>query len=151
VLGVDLSVGMLQASRSRAPGARLTAGDAAALPLRDGASDVTLAMHMLYHVPEPRVAVRELRRVTRSGGCVLVVLNGQDHLRELRDLIAAALRDLNSAAPAPGERLRLDDGQDLLASEFTSVTRHDLTGELVIPGPGPVVEYARSMIIAGDA
>src|SRR5262249_46967694 len=76
VLGVDFSMGMLQAARGRAPGAALVAGDAAALPLRDNASNLTLAMHMLYHVPDPAVAVRELRRITDPGGHVLVVLNG---------------------------------------------------------------------------
>jgi SAM-dependent methyltransferase len=122
----------------------------AALPVRDQASDLTLAMHMLYHVPAPQAAVRELRRVTRPGGRVLVVLNGRDHLRELRDLIATALRGLKAHVPPPGELLRLDDGQDLLASEFTSVARHDFTGTLLIPRPGPVEDYVRSMVIAGE-
>jgi SAM-dependent methyltransferase len=133
VLGVDLSVGMLRAARDHT--VRLVAGDAAALPLRAAVSDVTLAVHMLYHVPEPAVAVRELRRITR--GRVLVVLNGQDHLRELRDLIATTY--------TRPERLRLDDGEELLASHFTSVVRHDFTGELLIPGPQPVEAYVRSM------
>ena len=150
VLGVDLSAGMLRAASSRAPQARLAAGDAAALPVRDQAGDLTLAMHMLYHVPAPQAAVRELRRVTRPGGRVLVVLNGRDHLWELRDLIATAIRGLNASMPPPGERLRLDDGQGLLASEFALVTRHDFTGTLLIPGPGPVEDYVRSMVVAGE-
>jgi SAM-dependent methyltransferase len=151
VLGVDLSPGMLQAARGRAPQARLIAGDAAALPLRDGASDQTLAMHMLYHVPNPLAAVRELRRITRCGGRALVVLNGEDHLRELRDAVTAALPGSAQGVPAVfGERLRLDDGADLLATEFTTVTRHDFTGELLIPGPGPVEDYVRSMVITQD-
>lgn len=150
-VGVDLSRGMLTAARQRAPAAALLAGDAVMLPLRDGASDVTLAMHMLYHVPDPASAVRELRRVTRPGGLVLVGLNGGDHLRELRDLIAAALPDAGrSAAPVADERLRLDQGQDLLATAFTSVIRHDFTAELLLPGPGPVERYVRSMIITQD-
>ncbi|MGH3399578.1 MAG: class I SAM-dependent methyltransferase, partial [Streptosporangiaceae bacterium] len=111
---------------------------------------LTLAMHMLYHVPEPAAAVRELRRITRPGGQVLVVLNGEDHLRELRDLITAALGNFTNADPPHRERLRLDDGEDLLAGEFTSVTRHDFTGELRIPGPRPVEDYVRSMMITYD-
>jgi len=96
----------------------------------DDAADLTLAMHMLYHVPEPSAAVRELRRITHPGGQVLVVLNGEDHLRELRELIATARRDFtNGEPPGPG-RLRLDEGEGLLAREFTSVTRHDFAGEL---------------------
>jgi SAM-dependent methyltransferase len=146
VLGVDLSVGMLQAARSRAPAAALACADAAALPLRDDTSGLTLAMHMLYHVPDPVAAVRELRRITHPAGQVLVVLNGEDHLRELRDLISAALSEIASAQPQSGERLRLEAGEDLLASEFTSITRHDFTGQLLIPGPQPVEDYVRSMI-----
>ncbi len=92
---------------------------------------------MLYHVPEPPAAVRELRRITHPAGQVLVVLNGEDHLRELRDLITAALGNLTNAEPPLRERLRLDDGEDLLASEFTSITRYDFTGELVIPALSP--------------
>lgn len=150
VLGIDLSAGMLHAARSRVPGASLAAGDAAALPLRDDASSLTLAMHMLYHVPEPSAAVRELRRITHPGGQVLVVLNGEDHLRELRDLITAAPGNVTNGEPPLRERRRLDDGEDLLASEFTSVTRHDFTGELLIPGPRPVEDYVRSMVITQD-
>jgi len=150
VLGVDLSAGMLHAARGRAPEARLISGDATALPLRDSASGLTLAMHMLYHVPEPLAAVRELRRITHPAGQVVVVLNAEDHLRELRDLITAALRDTARREPPIRERLSLDDGQDLLASEFASITRHDFTGELLIPGPQPVEDYARSMITTQD-
>jgi SAM-dependent methyltransferase len=141
VLGADLSAGMLAAARQRAQAA-LVVADAAALPLRDGAADLTLACHMLYHVPDPAVAVRELRRVTRPGGRVVVVLNGADHLAELRALIAEA--DGPDAAP-PGERLRLDSGEALLRTVFSSVTRHDFAGELLIPEVEPIEAYVRSM------
>jgi SAM-dependent methyltransferase len=147
VLGADRSPGMLRAAGGRAaPSAGLIAADAAALPLRDDAADVCLAMHMLYHVPDPLAAVRELRRVTRPGGRVLIVLNGEDHLRELRDLVSAALAE-TGAPPFPGERVNLDDGADLLAGVFATVTRHDFTGELLIPGPEPVAGYVRSMYV----
>jgi SAM-dependent methyltransferase len=147
VLGVDLATGMLDAARRRAPRARLIAGDAAALPLRDHTSDLTLAMHMLYHVPDPRAAVRELRRITRPGGHVLVMLNGPGHLRELRDLIATALPEPPEGGPQTfGDRLRLDRGAHLLASEFTTVTRHDFTSELLIPGTQLAEVYLRSMV-----
>lgn len=157
VIGADLSFGMLEAARrgmrtahaaraadgaSAAGGAALVAADAAALPLRDGCADLTFANHMLYHVPDPAAAVRELRRVTRPGGRVVVALNGADHLTELRALIGAV--DAWGSRP-PGERLRLDGGEALLRTVFSSVTRHDFTGELRIPGPEPIVGYIRSM------
>jgi SAM-dependent methyltransferase len=145
VLGLDLSAGMLSAARRRAPGARLAVADAAALPVRDDTADLALALHMLYHVPEPSAAVRELRRITHPGGQVLVVLNGEDHFRELRELITIALGQFTNGEPPHPARLRLDEGEELLAREFTSVTRHDFAGELVIPGSQPVEDYVRSM------
>jgi SAM-dependent methyltransferase len=150
VLGLDLSAGMLHVTRNRAPTAFLAVGDAAALPLRDGISDLTLAMHMLYHLPQPSAAVRELRRITRPGGQLLVVLNGRDHLLELRDLISTALTGITGGPSAYHQLLNLDVGEELLAGEFTSVTRYDFTSELRVPGTGPVEDYVRSMTITQD-
>jgi ubiquinone/menaquinone biosynthesis C-methylase UbiE len=123
-------------------GVALACADATALPLRDGAADLTLAAHMLYHVPEPADALRELRRVTRPGGRVVIVLNGASHLRQLRAAIAAVLG--GDAAPS-GERVTLDDGESLARSFFGQVTRHDFIAELRVPAPGPIADYVRSL------
>jgi ubiquinone/menaquinone biosynthesis C-methylase UbiE len=120
----------------------LVNADATALPLRDGVADLALAPHMLYHVPEPADALRELRRVTRPGGRVVIVLNGAGHLRQLRVAVAAARGD---DVKTMGERVTLDDGESLARSFFPSVTRHDFVAELHVPAPGPIVEYLRSM------
>jgi SAM-dependent methyltransferase len=146
VLGVDMSPGMLAAARSGAPRARLMVADATALPVRDAAAGLTLAMHMLYHVPEPDRAVRELRRITRPGGRAIVGLNGADHLRELRGLIAEALASLGRPSALPREQIGLDQGEELLRSAFTSVTRHDFAAELRVPSPEPVAAYVRSRL-----
>ena len=127
---------------SRPPAVALACADATALPLRDGVADLALAPHMLYHVPDPADALRELRRVTRPGGRVVIVLNGAGHLRELRAAVAAAR---GSDPVAMGERVILDDGEALARSFFPQVTRHDFVAELRVPGPGPIVDYVRSM------
>jgi len=134
-------------SGPREPEARLLAGDAARLPLRDAASDVTLAMHMLYHVPEPADVVGELRRVTRPGGRVVIGLNAHGHLGELRALINAEL----SAAGQPHvvrDRIWIEDAEVMLRRAFGSVTRHDLAGTLRLPDPRPAADYVRSLGVA---
>jgi len=151
LIGADLSPGMLRAARQRTgrPGPALVAADAAALPLRDSSADLTLAMHMLYHVPEPEVALRELRRVTRPGGRLVVGLNGPEHHRELRALIRAGLADVGyQGVPMVGERFGLEEGEVMLRGLFSSVARHEFRGRLVIPGPEPVAAYVRSMSLA---
>ena len=151
LLGVDLSPGMLAAARVRAPDTGLLVGDAAALPLADGVTDVSLAPHMLYHVPDRQAAVRELRRITRSGGQVLVVLNGADHLAQLRDLVTTAAVDAGwppaeiASEYQTHQVMTLDAGTQLLAARFGSVQRHDFVAELALPDVQPIADYAASM------
>jgi SAM-dependent methyltransferase len=46
--------------------------DGAALPFRDGTFAVALSQAVLEHVPEPRLHVRELARVLKPGGLLVV-------------------------------------------------------------------------------
>jgi ubiquinone/menaquinone biosynthesis C-methylase UbiE len=159
VLGADLSVGMLTAARSRLtaatrPAVALAAADASALPLRDGAVGFSLAAHMLYHVPEPADALRELARVTRPGGRVVIVLNGAGHLSQLRAAIAAVTGQDQATL---GEIVNLDQGESLARPLFAQVTRHDFTAELQIPAREPLAGYIASLVgtprgaVAGQA
>jgi SAM-dependent methyltransferase len=96
-VGCDLSMGMLRAAAHPA----LLNADVTAVPLRGGAVDVALAVHMLYHVPDREAAIRELRRVVAPGGTCIAVTNGRRHTRSLRDLVERAVRE-----QTPGWQLR---------------------------------------------
>ena len=51
-------------------------GSIDALPVEDASFDVVLCLQVLEHVPDPAAAVRELRRVLRPGGRVLLSTHG---------------------------------------------------------------------------
>jgi SAM-dependent methyltransferase len=51
-------------------------GSLEAIPVDDASFDVVLCLQVLEHVPEPAAAVRELRRVVRPGGRVLLSTHG---------------------------------------------------------------------------
>lgn len=72
VTGVDLDREMLAAARIKAPAAHLVEGDVTSLPFEDASFDLVLSVTVLCFVPEPQRAVRELVRVTRPGGRVVL-------------------------------------------------------------------------------
>ena len=71
-IAVDLTPAMLREAR-RHEGLDLVAGDGRRLPLRSGSADLAASAQALHHVHDPTSVVREMRRVTKPGGRVLVV------------------------------------------------------------------------------
>jgi SAM-dependent methyltransferase len=139
-VGTDLSPGMLRATGHPA----VVNADITALPLRDGAVDVALAVHMLYHVPDRPTALRELRRVLADGGVCIAVTNGGRHTRAVRDLVEQAV-----GRETPGWRMQpatwaftAENAEAQLAAVFGSVA-------CVRPSVQPPV-YIRDPAVAGD-
>jgi SAM-dependent methyltransferase len=152
LVGLDLSRGMLadvaQGWDEGAP-LHLAVADAQALALRDQCADVVLTMHMLYHVPDIPAAVRELRRVLRHGGVLLAATNGERHVREIFDLLSAAIQALGGRAPVLEERsfirFAAENGAPLLRGAFDQVEWREAMSTLVVPEAKPVIDYLDSM------
>jgi SAM-dependent methyltransferase len=144
-VGCDLSAGMLRAASHPA----LLNADIAALPVRDGAVDVVLAIHMLYHVPDRETAIRELRRVLAAGGTCIAVTNGSQHTRALRALVERAVRE-----ETPGWQMRpatraftAENAAAQLAAGFESVTcvRPASTPPVIIRNAAVAADYVASL------
>ncbi|MGX6601537.1 demethylmenaquinone methyltransferase [Micromonosporaceae bacterium Da 78-11] len=71
-VGADLSIGMLQAGRRARPVVPLLAGDALKLPFADATFDAVTISFALRNVVDSEGALRELGRVTRPGGRLVV-------------------------------------------------------------------------------
>ncbi len=67
VVAVDIAEGMLRVAKERHH-ASFAATNALALPLRPEAIDVAVSSFVLFNVPDPLAAVREVVRVLRPGG-----------------------------------------------------------------------------------
>ncbi|MFI1797642.1 demethylmenaquinone methyltransferase [Streptomyces sp. NPDC020379] len=72
VVPCDFSVGMLREGKKRHPWLPLTAGDATRLPFADGVFDAVTISFGLRNVQETDLALRELLRVTKPGGRVVI-------------------------------------------------------------------------------
>jgi ArsR family transcriptional regulator len=76
VIAVDGSAAMLQAARKRLQGVHnveLRRGELEALPIDDGRLDAVTMALVLHHLPQPEEALREIIRVLKPGGRVLIV------------------------------------------------------------------------------
>jgi SAM-dependent methyltransferase len=81
-VGVDSSPTML----AEAPGPVVEA-DAAALPYRDASFGALALLYVLYHLPQPRLALAEAQRVLRPGGLLAVAVPSRHDSPELADAL----------------------------------------------------------------
>jgi len=72
VVPADFSLGMLRVGKRRRPDLAFTAGDATRLPFADAAFDAVTISFGLRNVVDTDAALRELLRVTRPGGRLVV-------------------------------------------------------------------------------
>ncbi|MGW0432439.1 demethylmenaquinone methyltransferase [Micromonospora sp. NPDC003197] len=71
-VGADLSQGMLRTGKQARPGVPLLAGDALRLPFPDETFDAVTISFALRNVTDTEAALREMARVTRPGGRLVV-------------------------------------------------------------------------------
>ena len=72
VVPCDFSVGMLREGKRRHPELPFTAGDATRLPFKDATFDAVTISFGLRNVRDTEAALREMLRVTRPGGRLVV-------------------------------------------------------------------------------
>jgi len=143
----DFSPAMCDALRSlEIPDAVVKQCDAAHLPFEDDSFDTVIANHMLYHVDDPDACLKEFARILKSGGQVIVSLNGRYHVRELVELSKEIRR--------PGlamKHAKMDaySAQEFLDRYFTDVGLELFPGQLEVPTAEPVLAYLNSLGATG--
>ena len=115
VVGVDLSPEMLQRAERKVEQAgwdhiSLEQGDAQNLRFEDEHFDYVTSFHVVSVVPDPAAMVREMVRVCRPGGHLVII----NHFRSPRRPIAAVVDSLDPITRRLGWRTTLR-GTDLLA------------------------------------
>ena len=151
----DLSEGMVAAASGAVaglPGIDLAGAhvcDAQDLPFGDGAFDVVVANHMLYHVPDPRRAAAAFARVLRPAGVLLAATNGPRHLGAVADVSRTALGW--SSLDFVDKQFGRSTGEEILRTAFGSVTWRVHPSTMVCTDPADVLEFIASSPAGQDA
>ena len=123
VMGIDFSASMLEQARERVAkkrlgNVRLLEMDAAALRFADDSFDIVYAPYVISVVPDPVAVAREMRRVCRPGGRI-VVLN---HFRSANPITASIERAISPFTVHIGFKSDLDLPGFLAQAELSPVS-----------------------------
>lgn len=111
VLGIDHSAGMLERASSKAAElgigdrVRFKAMDAEALDLPDKSFDAVLSLFVLLHLPHRLAAVKEMHRVLRPGGRLVVAVGSRPPIFSVAAIIRGVKHVAFLTAMALGRRL----------------------------------------------
>jgi phosphatidylethanolamine/phosphatidyl-N-methylethanolamine N-methyltransferase len=109
ITGIDLSSGMLDKARERVAReglrhVRLLEMDAASLTFADNAFDIVYAPYLVSVVPDPVQVVREMRRVCKPGGTIIIL----NHFRSANPILSRIERAISPLTVHVGFKSDLD-------------------------------------------
>jgi phosphatidylethanolamine/phosphatidyl-N-methylethanolamine N-methyltransferase len=109
ITGIDLSTSMLEKARERVAreglrNVRLLEMDAARLTFADNAFDIVYAPYLVSVVPDPVQVVREMRRVCRPGGKIIIL----NHFRSANPILSRMERAISPFTVHVGFKSDLD-------------------------------------------
>jgi len=144
----DFSPGMV----SKARGRLLEQGrlfnfwniDAQAIPFEDNCLDAVIANHCIYHFPDRPKAISEIQRVLKPGGVFYATTVGDDHLKELPDLVSNFEVEIEDAFDPSGNPFTLESGGDQLRAWFSDIQTDRYLDSLVVTETAPLVDFLLS-------
>ncbi|MDP2774890.1 MAG: class I SAM-dependent methyltransferase [Nocardioides sp.] len=133
LVATDQSPRLVELTAARGVPTRLA--DIESLPFEDDSFDLVAAMWMLYHVPDLKRGLGEVRRVLRPGGTLVAVTNGDQHLADLRRAAGGPLAVTGFSS---------ENGGAALGPHFTDVHREDLATRAIFADHAAALAYLQS-------
>jgi ubiquinone/menaquinone biosynthesis C-methylase UbiE len=125
VAAIDPSESFVAATGERFPGLDVRQGNAEALPYDDGSFDAALAQLVVHFMTDPVAGLRDMGRVTRSGGVVAACVWDHAGGSSPLSLVWSAAQDVDPSAPNEASLPGTREGQ--LASYAQEAGLRDIT------------------------
>ena len=120
--------------------------DAQSIPYSDGTFDAVIANHMLYHVPDRKKALTEIRRALKADGRLFATTIGDHHLKEISAWLSRATNKNDLARFT--QSFLLENGLSQLQEFFSKVELSRYNDNLRVTEVEPIMAYIRSGIRA---
>ncbi len=139
----DVSPGMLETARGNVsgPNVRHMVIDIQDIPFEDDSFDLVIANMMLYHVPDLKKALREVRRVLKPGGSFFCATYGEHGIVEYLSQLLRAY----GVEDHQNRQFTLQNGADHLEKLFRQVERLEYPDALAVTDLDDLVDYIRSL------
>jgi SAM-dependent methyltransferase len=121
--------------------------DAQSIPYADKTFDAVIANHMLYHVPDRKKAMAEVKRVLKNDGILFATTVGKGHMLEMYNWI---LRASGGKQGMVTLSFTLENGKEQLQEFFSRVELTHYPDGLRVTDSGMIAKYIRSMASAED-
>ncbi len=92
-VGLDIHPRNIAVVRARVPGCSAVLGDVEEMPFPDGSFGTVVCTEVLEHIPEPAIALDEIRRVLQPGGVLIGSVPAHSWIWRLRFLSTTCPRD----------------------------------------------------------
>jgi ubiquinone/menaquinone biosynthesis C-methylase UbiE len=122
-VGIDLTAEMIREARAASgTGGAYVRGDVARLPFRDRAFDLVICRNTFHHLGDPAAVAREMARVTRGGGRVVIedMRAPEDPERRAYHETIERLRDVSHAST-----LTRDEMASMVAEAGLAIDREE--------------------------
>jgi len=118
------------------------------IPYEDNTFDIFMANHMLYHVPDKKKALSEIRRVLKKDGVFYATTASNDYMKELGQLMKEYILKIHMAQFSPlkpeirvFDNFSVENGEEQLREYFNDVTLRIYKNSLLITETGPLINY----------
>jgi ubiquinone/menaquinone biosynthesis C-methylase UbiE len=145
LLLTDISEGMLLKARENlgALSLRQCCISADWIPFPENSFDAVVGNHMIYHIPNHQRGLSEIQRVLTPRGKLFTATNGENHLKELYEIILGF--DPNYQIETGLINYTLESGEELLQQSFCNLQRIDFPNDLHITEVAPLMDYIYSL------
>jgi SAM-dependent methyltransferase len=144
----DLSPGMLDDARQNlgnlADRFQMQTANVQDLEFDDAEFDIVIANFMLYHAPDRKQAIGELRRVLKPTGALFACTLGDDHMRQFWELVQRVDPTFESSDTRASHTFGLENGAEQIGSAFGDIVEIPYFCNLEVTEAQPLLAYLHS-------